>query len=204
MNRIYLAPLSIFGWGNSELYFYLLSLCFPLQFWELFSRLTLQQCWRLRTSVRIWKGKSFLSLETINALELEIKLLWEDFIIIIFPEPKCFEKKIFEKDYGVIFVACQLPANWTLLSISPSDLLSISFSARRQKVIPMRIFQAGSQMLVTCLLCLPILSLPTCTQPAASPLVPHMKDPWQSYFLLFLFLFQLGHRKGKHNHKLLK
>lgn len=158
----------------------------------------------LRTSVHIWTGKPFLSLETINVLELKTKLLWEDFIIIIFPESKCFEKIFLEKDYGVIFVACQLPANWTLLSISPSDLLSISFSARRQKVIPMRIFQAGSQMLVTCLLCLAILSLPTCSQPTASPLAPHMKDPWQSYFIFLLFLLQVGHRKGKYNHKLSK
>lgn len=55
------------------------------------------------------------------------------------------------------------------------------------------------------LLSLPCSShIPTCTQPTSSHLTPHMKAPWQSYFLVlfFLFLFQVDNRNGKDNHKL--
>lgn len=87
------------------------------------------------------------------------------------------------------FVSCHLPANWALRSISPPDLLSLWFSARRQRVTLMRIFQAGSQsqLLFTCFSASPVLSIPICTNPTSSSLILHMKSFWQSCFLFFFF-----------------
>ena len=102
-----------------------------------------------------------------------------------------------------VFIACQLPANWTLLSVSPPDLVSISFSARRQKVTPVRIFQAGSQsqMLVTCFLCLSSSQHP-------QPYQAYFQFPNHSHersltimFPFFLFFFpQVDNRNGNNSH----
>lgn len=97
-----------------------------------------------------------------------------------------------------VFVTCQLPANCTLLSISPPDLLSVLFSARRQQVPPMRICQAGSQTWSPAFPASPVLSIPTCTKSTSSSLIPHRRGLW--LFCLFVCLFRVDNRNENYNH----
>lgn len=99
------------------------------------------------------------------------------------------------------FVSCQLPSNWALWSISPPDLLSLSFSARRQRVTRMRIFQAGSQsqMLLTCFLCLPSSQHPHLYQ-AYFQLPNSSHEEFLTIFSYFLFFSHVDNSNQNCSH----